>query len=863
MLKSVTFRSTLAAVAWAISLSVYAMANGPAQLDIPAGNLVPALEALEKQAAIELVFQPQQLKSFHTRGVKGSYEPKDAVRLLLKGTPLEIRTDPSGAMVIVPPHTAVTRAQAQPQGAGDSGKADDSRSGLQLAQANAEQTSGSGSVGGQSSSAQEPTKKRVELEEVVVTAEKKTENLMDVPVPVTAISSEMLVGANQLRLEDYFTRVPGLNVTPTNVGEPQLTIRGLASGAGNPTVSILVDDVPYGSSSAIAVGGLVPDIDPSQLSRIEVLRGPQGTLYGASSIGGLIKYVTSDPSTDGVSGRLETGASSVYNGAELGYDFRGALNVPLSDTLALGASGFSRRDPGYIDDPGLHVNGVNETDVDGGRFAALWRPSQDFALKLSAMVQHTTLGGSPDVYIEPGLGDLQQSDLVPGVGGYSNSLQAYSATLTAKLGAMTLTSVSGYNINKESTSIDVSSVLTAPTEMQFGVAGSAQLESYETNKFTQEVRVSTPLGTRFDWLLGVFYTHERTYPNEDDAIAVNTNTGETAGYWFKDTGVATYAEYAAFTDLTLHATDRFDIQFGGRESENRQSYSEIDTGPWQTVIDGYASELFVLPEVATKDHSFTYLVTPTFRLSPDLMIYARFASGYRPGGPNPGCAVFDVPCSFKPDTTHNYEIGTKGSVLDHALTFDLSVYYIDWKDIQLSEYDQANFDGYTANAAAAKSQGVELSVETRPVSGLTISGWVAWNQAVLTEAFPANSQSYGAPGDRLPYSSRFSGNISLDEQFFIANGITGFAGGSVSYVGDRVGPFEGSGLDASARQDLPGYTRLDLQAGAKYRSYTVNLFLTNATDKRGILTGGLGTFPPNGFIYIQPRTVGISLATTF
>jgi iron complex outermembrane receptor protein len=109
----VTFRSTLAAVAWALSLSVHAMASGPTQLDIPAGNLVPALEALEKQAVVELVFQPDQLKSFRTKGVKGTYEPKDAVRILLKGTPLELRTDPTGAMVIAPSHTAINRAQAQ------------------------------------------------------------------------------------------------------------------------------------------------------------------------------------------------------------------------------------------------------------------------------------------------------------------------------------------------------------------------------------------------------------------------------------------------------------------------------------------------------------------------------------------------------------------------------------------------------------------------------------------------------------------------------------------------------------------------------------------------------------------------------
>src|SRR3984885_9787977 len=140
MLKSMTIRSTLAAVACAISFSAHAVADQPKEVNIPAGELISALEVLEKQAAIELVFQPAQLKSFHTKGVTGTYEPKDAVRVLLKGTPLELRTDSTGAMVIAPPSTPVSGGRTRTQAFDDSGKADDSRSGLQLAQANTGQT---------------------------------------------------------------------------------------------------------------------------------------------------------------------------------------------------------------------------------------------------------------------------------------------------------------------------------------------------------------------------------------------------------------------------------------------------------------------------------------------------------------------------------------------------------------------------------------------------------------------------------------------------------------------------------------------------------------------------------------------------
>src|SRR5262249_15441365 len=150
-------------------------------------------------------------------------------------------------------------------------------------------------------------------------------------------------------------------------------------------------------------------IDPSDLSQVEVLRGPQGALYGASSIGGLIKYQTVDPSTAGISGRVQTSLESVYHGTGLGYVVRGSLNLPLSDTTAMRVSGFNRRDPGYIDDPATGQKGLNQTDVTGGRVSGIWKPNSDFSVKLSAMLQDTTGHGSS--LLTPGAGDLSATFL--------------------------------------------------------------------------------------------------------------------------------------------------------------------------------------------------------------------------------------------------------------------------------------------------------------------------------------------------------------------------------------------------------------------------------------------------------------------
>jgi outer membrane receptor protein involved in Fe transport len=161
--------------------------------------------------------------------------------------------------------------------------------------------------------------KRVLLEEIVVTAQKRTERLQDVPVPVTVLKGETLVDTGKTRLESYYTTVPGLSMASSGGGDANLTIRGISTGANtNPTVGIVLDDVPFGSTSTLATATFAPDIDPSDLARIEVLRGPQGTLYGASSIGGLLKFVTVDPSTERLSGRVQADTSRVYNGAAAG-----------------------------------------------------------------------------------------------------------------------------------------------------------------------------------------------------------------------------------------------------------------------------------------------------------------------------------------------------------------------------------------------------------------------------------------------------------------------------------------------------------------------------------------------------------------
>lgn len=286
------------------------------------------------------------------------------------------------------------------------------------------------------------------------------------------------------------------------------------------------------------------------------------------------------------------------------------------------------------------------------------------------------------------------------------------------------------------------------TQAQFGVTGTPLVEDDRTTKFTQELRLSAPIGQNFDWLLGAFYSHE--YSDYDFRyMAENPATGAVLGQDLNTNWWVTFSEYAAFADLTYHVTDRFDIQVGGRDSHIMETYKEVDTGYFVPLFYGVPSPV-IRPEVDSTANAFTYLVTPRFRVSSDFMMYARLASGYRAGGPNAVYAGPGTPPHYDPDKTQSYEIGAKGDFLDRTLSVDASVYYIDWKDIQISLINPQTGITFNANGSQAKSQGVELSVESRPLTDLTISGWVAWDDAVLTQPFPPTAATHAASGDRLP-----------------------------------------------------------------------------------------------------------------
>lgn len=865
LVRTIVFATTLCLSAVGLSAASNADAAIKRPTNISAQGLEPALKLLAKERGFQVVYRSEVVGDFQTSGAVGELTADEALLQLLSGTGLIYRYLDENTVTIVPVQSTSKLLSAP---FGDVGALEQNRESddslrvrdnslldvFLLAQANAEKDSAASGANSESNidrGSGEPAR----LEEIIVSAQKREERLQDVPIPVSVLAADALVKSNMTNLRDYYNKVPGVSITNSAGGAPVAIIRGItAGGFSNPTVGVAIDDAPFGGSTALAGGYQVIDIDPSDLARVEVLRGPQGTLYGANSLGGLLKYATVDPSLEKTSGRIMMNTQSIRNNDGMGYGLRGSFNTSLTDTLALRASGFTRHDAGFIDDPVHNLPGINEGDAYGGRLSMLWRPSDDVSVKVSALRQVLETGAADMVDFGPSVGEFENSSFVIGAQGSTRKITFLNGTVNVKVGGADLTAVSAYG----ETDVDMRN---SPSGFfifgtPFGVDAAVYHDVETTSKFSQEIRLAMPLGQRIDWLAGVFYTKERAKHTETITPA-NFQSGVTVGGLgaiYNAPTPSTYDEIAVFTNFTIHFTDRFDLQVGARQGRNKQTLSQTLSGTLFT-LDPFATPPVIggpllNGPVNYKDDSLTYLLTPSFKLSPNVMIYSRVASGYRAGGPLYNAPATGHP-SVAPDYTYNYELGVKGSADGGLLSFDLSAYYIDWKDIQVQLF---NGFTYLDNAGTATSRGVEASVELRPLRGLTLAAWGAWNKAILESQSP-DSTVPASPGDKLPYSPRLSGNLSIDYRFPLSAGPTGIVGASVNHVGKRLNDFS-----FTTREEFPAYTQWDINAGLEVDGWEASVFVNNVTDQRGVISrSGLDS----GQIIIKPRTIGVAFTKDF
>lgn len=690
-------------------------------------------------------------------------------------------------------------------------------------------------------------------DEIIVTAQKREQALLDVPQSISVVTAETLENLHATRFSDYLTRLPSANIVETQAGNSRIVLRGVNTGGVGATVATYVDETPFGSATALANGAiLTPDIDPFDLARVEVLRGPQGTLYGANSLGGLVKFVTVEPGTGGFGGAAELGVEGVSHGDSAWWG-RAAVNVPLSDNAAFRVSGFYRKDPGYIDDPTLGSD-VNDGKTYGGRASFLVRPTDKLTVRASVHLENIRSNGTNEVDLDPvtfkpAYGRLTQSRVLQ----QPNNIdyRIYNGTIDYDFGSVGLVSSTSYGTLDQTAVVDASSVYGPLLSGFFGVPlGAAVDQGMTQRRFTQEVRLASTGKRTIEWVVGGFYTREKNELTQN-LYGVDALTGDLFPGLDGLVLVALpsrYKEWAGFANATWHLAPKFDLTAGGRYSHNKQSVVQNTDG----LLAGGASSF----DGSSSDNVFTYSVAPTFKPNANTRIYARVAKGYRPGGPNAvsPLAPEGVPRQFGPDTTTNYELGLKTETNDRLLTFEASAFLIDWKDIQLLA--QVEGFGVNTNGGSARSKGVEVTLGVNPNRNLSLFANGSYVDAYLTKDAPAIVG--GVKGDPLPYNPKWQWTLGGDYEHPLSDALTARAGISWHYTGRRFSDFDA----ANGQRKLSSFGQVDAHAGLEFGRYRVDAFVRNLTDARGIVN--LGFFGDlNGNLaasVIRPRTVGVSFS---
>jgi outer membrane receptor protein involved in Fe transport len=746
------------------------------------------------------------------------------------------------------------------------------------------------------------------IEEVYVTASKRDERLLEVPMAVTAIGGEALIQQNLLQIEDFVEQVPALSIEKLGARATRVILRGLNAGGASATVATMIDEAVLSYASGTSNGGIdIANIDPYDLARVEVLRGPQGTLYGAAAVGGIVKYVTTAPNLEQVEGDLEGTWESIADG-DGGYTMRGMVNVPLAEgKAAFRATGFYKELPGFIDNPLLGRDDANSGERQGARAQLLYVPTDRLSIRLLAMMQdqeYDDFGAvevvgaaltpgerSPSEFDIANGGNLQWNTLYPSIS--DNETRLYALTVNWELGNVNLLSATSYGEINSTFRNDISSLEAAPgfpfsqaLGPLFGVP-EAVFWGNQTNdleKTNQEFRLTSidpvAIGSvNMDWQLGAFYSKEDVVFNQFfDAIDPDTGAVLLSDI-FAPLGApqlpaggsflpADYEEYSVFGEVVLHLSEKFEIALGGRYSDNEQ-FSQVTNaagvlnGPFDVVND---------PTTSSED-AVTWSIAPKYYLGEDQVLYARIASGYRPGGPVltiPG-ATPDFPTSYDADTSVNYELGIKGRSESGRFSYDVAAFFVDWEDIQILTQFVSPTSGQTfnvtGNAGLAESLGLEWNLSMELLEGLAVSVNGAWVQAELTEDAPGLG---GVKGDQLPATPELSYTINLDYSTMIGNTPVS-AGLSWRYSGERYNNFGAPtpGSDEprapGSHVEMPSYETLAANIQANFGKFRVRVFGRNLTDEIGLNTYNTGGgYQNTGRAYIiQPRTLGVSVGYEF
>jgi iron complex outermembrane receptor protein len=744
-----------------------------------------------------------------------------------------------------------------------------------------------------------------QIQSVVVTAQKRKEDASKVPISVSVVSGEDLASRHITGLEDITRSVPNISFSGGTQGNgsglSNIEMRGISSSAGSGTVGIYMDDVSMTTRNLYSLGGPEPkffDVD-----RIEVLRGPQGTLYGASSMGGTLKVLLNQPDLKHYTNSVMGEVSSTSHGG-LNNTFNGVLNVPLiANEMALRIGLQHSHNSGYITQVNpdtlapvrARTNSENDVVL---RMALKWAISKDLTITPSVFYQRVKTGDLPTEYpvsqitgaaLQPY--QISKPVLEPG----NDKLLTPSLTVNYDLAGADLISITSYyrrnfDRTQDGTAANSSFIATllqptAPTALGNTLAvlpGYVYLNN-QVRQFSQELRLASKAydphsDSRWTWLGGAYLSNLHTSVNDNEPIpgmnALFSSyglsasdpavlSGSFANAFPADSAYFSARHYrttqkALFGEVSFHFTPAIVATAGVRELSATDSLAREGAN----YFTGVPGETVQLPhDIAT------HAMTPKFAVSWNVdaadMVYANAAKGFRLGSQNRdiplslcgaelnSMGLAAAPASFGPDSLWSYEVGNKSRFLNNRLSINAAAYYIDWKNIQVDRALNCTFD-YETNAGKARSAGVELEVKAKPTRDLTLDFAAGYANAYLIDA---NTALGSQAGQKVPGVPKFNAMLSGDYRFTINEHIDGFA----RLTGHWTGTSYGTPHMGDSDYLRPAYATVDASFGASFGRWDVSIFAKNVANNNKVIQRPSVQFFPEAY-RLTPRMVGLNLA---
>ena len=739
------------------------------------------------------------------------------------------------------------------------------------------------------------------LEEVVVTARKKDESSFEIPINITAIGGDQLERLKARDFVDFAGSVPGLQFQDLGPGDKEYIIRGV-NAKGPSTVGFYYDEAVVTASNQEDGGGRNVDIKLIDMDRIEVLNGPQGTLYGANSMAGTIKFIPNKPDLETFSSFLEADVSTTEEGGE-NYAVNGMVNVPLGGSVGLRVVGWQFDNSGYIDQPRVFTgprNNINDESTSGGRVMLRIQPNDRLTLDVSYFAQHTEVGGSPRYTPEgvtpwstdgacggpscdflhflfpqaqavPGFtvtDDLTNTDITSNY--WEDEFSIASLILNYQFDFGTLLATTNLFERDLFFAFDSTPIL-----VNFGIPiPGITLQPQTRDVWSSEVRFSSDLDGRFNFVTGVYIQRE-DFVFDVEVLTINPDGGPvgklqpgnfstldtnaifgTGNSFFGVHDTADLEQEAVFGEVYFDLTDRWELTAGLR-------YFQSDLRATAVEIHSFDPAPGPAGDSTVDDDALTFKVSMSYDINDHQMVYGTVSSGFRRGGLNRANIPFAafVPESFDSDDLLNYELGYKASLFGQRVRLSSALYYIDWSDMVLGQYDDTGAIPFLTNIGDSEILGFEFNVSASLSDNWEFAVGGSIIEAELSEdQVPDVFGNNGMDGDSIPNIPTLQGYTSLSYRQPLSNGAEFSARADVNYRDDVDTKFN----TASAYNvNLDSYALVNLAAFYEHNNWLLSAYIRNVTDERAEYDAISSFQDPLGIIGNRPRTFGVSIKRAF